>query len=90
VAERPELWLTKHAWERCQEMGLTVEDVRAVVRDAPRTWTGTRGRDSRGNRVEWPSPRTTAQDDELAVVFNPESGAVITVLYALQEQWSRG
>lgn len=61
-------------------MRLTRQQVLEVIHDAEQQWTGHRDGD--------PAPRTTYQRGPLAAVVS-EQGAVITVLWRKQEQWSR-
>lgn len=71
MAARP--FITLHALERINEMDLNERQVRDVVGDPETTW------ESRG--------RIVATRGEIAVVYNPETMEIVTVLANRPDEW---
>lgn len=76
VQSKPRWFLSRHALDRATQMGLDRARVVEALHEPD---------------VEWPSHqgRRIAVRESLAVVFEPASHVVITVLWHTEAEWSR-
>lgn len=72
---KPHYTLTTHTWKRVQQMGLTRADVLSIIEDPEIDY--------------YSKDRRVACKGEYAVVYNPETHAVVTVLYRTFDEYVR-
>lgn len=71
--------LTNHAKKRRKQMGVTEHRIARAIRDADHDYCQT----------DYGQDHRVAQHDDIAVVYNPAEGTVITVLWRTNEKYTR-
>lgn len=75
--------LSVHARERCVELGISTKRAKRVVQNRTGTYPSAVGHDNNGVVV------ISASDSEIAVVWDPDDNAILTVLPRVQEKYVR-
>ena len=74
--------LSQHARDRCREMGISTRRAKRVVQHQTTTYPST-GHDNGGLIVQ------SAGDPEIAVVWDPATNTILTVVPRVQEDYIR-
>ncbi len=75
--------MTKHAQQRCIEMGIGTKRAKQVVLSRSCTYPNNRGHSNNGVLVH------SASDPEIAVVWDPDTNCILTVLPRVRENYKR-
>ncbi len=75
--------LTRHARERCAELGISTKRAKRVVQHRTGSYPSAPGHDNNGIVV------TSATETEIAVVWDPDTNQILTVVPRIQETYVR-
>lgn len=74
--------LTRHARQRCSELGVSTKKAKAVVRNRISTYPGNPAHGNNGLVV-------MSDDPEIAVIWDPGTNHILTVLPRVQDPYVR-
>ena len=75
--------LTRHARDRCAELGISTKRAKRVVQHRTGTYPSAVGHSNNGMMV------TSATEPEIAVVWDPGTNEILTVVPRIQEDYVR-
>lgn len=75
--------LSQHARDRCLEMGIPTRRAKRVVQHQTTTYPNSAGHNNGGLIVQ------SSRDPEIAVVWDPSTNVILTVVPRIQEDYIR-